>query len=74
MTLAIGDGGDIPVIVIGVGLGVEERIFSRPRPVHVVVRVDRLLALGIGDGQEIAVGVIGGSAIDLIQRETFVAP
>ena len=57
LPFAIRDGGDIAIIVIAVGLGAEERIFSRPCPVHVVVCVDRLLALGIGHGQQIAVGV-----------------
>ena len=58
LTLPIEHGRQVPVVVIGVGLGPEERISSRDRAIHIVGRVDRLLALGIGDGEEIAIGII----------------
>jgi hypothetical protein len=58
LALAIRDRGDIPVVVIGVGLGIEQGILSRPCSVHIVVRIHRLLGLGIRDGEEIAVRII----------------
>jgi hypothetical protein len=74
LSLAIRDRGHIVVVVVAVGFGLEERIFARAHPIHIRIGIDRLLGLGIGHGEQIAVGVVGGSAIDLIQRETFVAP
>ncbi len=44
----------------------QEWVFAARRPIHVVGRVDRLLALRIGDSQELAVGIVPelGDAID----------
>lgn len=57
LTLPIEHGRKIAVVVIGVGLSSQQRISSRDRPIHIVGRVDRLLALGIGDGEQIAVRI-----------------
>ena len=54
LTLTVKDGRYIVVIVIGVSVGIEQRIFSRARPIHIAVRVHRLLRFRIGDSQQIA--------------------
>jgi hypothetical protein len=58
LPLAIRDRGDIAIVVLRIRLGIQQGILSRSRSVHAVVGIDRLLGLGIGDGQEIIVGVI----------------
>lgn len=66
LILSIKHRGEVPVIVIGVGFGIEQRILSRGRPIHIVRGIHRLLALCIGHGEEIAVGVIPelGDSVD----------
>jgi hypothetical protein len=59
LALPIRDGGDIAVVVIGVRLGVDQRIFARGRAIHVGIGVDGLLGFRVGHGQQIAVGVVG---------------
>jgi len=51
LTLAIGHSGKIAIVIVGVGLRVEQRILPRARPVHVAIGIHRLLALGIGQGE-----------------------
>ena len=70
LAFAICDGGHVPVVVVAVGFRVEQRIFSRPCSVHVVVGIDRLLAFRIRDGEQIAIGVIRerGISIDRIRE------
>jgi hypothetical protein len=59
LALAIRDRDYVPIVVIGIRFRVEQGIFSRPRTVHIVVGVYRLLGLRIGHGEEIAVRIIG---------------
>jgi len=70
LALAIRDRGHIAVVVVGVSLGVEERVFSCPRSIHVVVGVRCLLRFGIGDREQIAIGVVGkgGGAVESIRE------
>ena len=44
------------------------QVFARRRSIHVRIGVDGPLALGIGDGEEITVGVVGqgGGTVDSI--------
>ena len=58
LALPVEHRGQVPVVVVSVGFGVEEGIFSGACPVHIVVRVDRLLRFRIRDGQQIAVGIV----------------
>jgi hypothetical protein len=59
LALSVEHGGQVAVVIVRVGLGPEQRIFSRRRSIHIVGCVHRLLALRIGDGEEVAIGVIG---------------
>ena len=58
LTLPIRDGRQIAIVVVRIVLGLEQRVLPRARAIHIGIRIDRLLALGIGDGQQIAVGII----------------
>lgn len=58
LTLPIHVGRQIAVVVVGVSLGIQEWILPRARTVHVAIGIDRLLALGIGHGEEITVGIV----------------
>ena len=68
MALSVGYRGQIAVVIVGVRLGVEQGIFSGARPIHIAVRVDCLLRLRIGHGEEITVWIVPelGHAIDRI--------
>lgn len=70
LTLSVEHGRQIPVVVIGIGLGIEQWIFSRARPIHVAICVNCLLVLGVGNSEEIAVRVVGkgDGTVDRIHR------
>lgn len=55
LALSIKERGEIAIIVVGVGFGVEQGILSRTRPIHVAIGIHRLLSLGIGQGQELSI-------------------
>lgn len=58
MALPIRDRRHIAIVVVGVSFGIHQRIFARGRTIHVVVGVHRRLTFGIGDGEQVAVGII----------------
>ena len=58
LALAIRDGRHIAVVVVGVGLGIEQRIFARRHLIHVRIGIDRLLGLRIVDGEKITVRIV----------------
>ncbi len=66
LTLPIKDRREIAVVVVRVGFSIQERVFSGARPIHIAVRVDRLLRLRIGDSQEITVWIVAelGDPVD----------